>query len=219
MRRIEMKRYGALILTMILATATFASTAQEASKSKAKNDKANNSPAQAKTPAPPAAAAGSEDPKYVIGAEDMLDINIWKEPEVSRTVQVRPDGKISLPLLNDVQAVGLKPTELAAQITEKLKKYLTDPQVTVIVTAINSRRVYISGEVNRGGAYPLLPNMTVLQALAGAGGFSQFANQKNIYVMRVEEGKQVKLPFNYRKVVKGEQPDIILKPGDTIVVP
>jgi polysaccharide biosynthesis/export protein len=118
-----------------------------------------------------------------------------------------------------VQAAGLKPTELAAQLTEKFKKFLTDPQVTVIVVTINSRRIYITGEVNRGGAYPMLPNMTVLQALAGAGGFTQFAKMKSIYVMRTEDGKQVKLPFDYKKVVKAEQPDIFLKPGDTIVVP
>jgi polysaccharide export outer membrane protein len=215
----EMKRSGVLILAMILATAALASGAQESAKTKGKNDRASNAPAQAAPTAAPTPAAGSEDPNFVIGAEDVLDVNVWKEPEVSRTVPVRPDGKISLALLNDVQAAGLKPTELAAQITEKLKKFLTDPQVTVIVVTINSRRIYITGEVNRGGAYPMLPTMTVLQALAGAGGFSQFAKQKNIYVLRMEDGKQTKLPFNYRKVIKGEQADIILKPGDTIVVP
>lgn len=215
-----MKRSCVLILTMILA-ATFASAAQEASKPKPKDDPAKNAPAKTNPPIPPTPAAGADDPNYVIGAEDVLDINVWKEPDVSRTVPVRPDGKISLPLLNDVQAAGLKPTELAAQLTEKLKKFLTDPQVTVIVTTINSRRIYITGEVNRGGAYPMLPNMTVLQALAGAGGFTQFAKLKNIYVLRIEDGKQVKLPFNYRDVVKGNRAEqnIILKPGDTIVVP
>ncbi len=165
--------------------------------------------------------AGTTDPEYVIGAEDVLNISVWKEPEVTRTVPVRPDGKISLPLINDIQAAGLTPAQLTGLITEKLNKYFTDPQVTVIVTAINSRRIYILGEVNRSGAYPLLPKMTVLQALSGAGGFSQFANLKGIYVLREENGKQIKFPFNYKEVVKGNRPEqnILLKPGDTIVVP
>ncbi len=165
--------------------------------------------------------AATTDPGYVIGAEDVLNISVWKEPEVTRTVPVRPDGKISLPLINDIQAAGLTPAQLTALIMEKLNKYFTDPQVTVIVTAINSRRIYILGEVNRSGTYQLLPNMTVLQALSGAGGFSQFANLKGIYVLREENGKQIKFPFNYKEVIKGNRPEqnILLKPGDTIVVP
>jgi polysaccharide biosynthesis/export protein len=161
------------------------------------------------------------DPAYVIGPQDELNISVWKEPEVTRTVPVRPDGKISLPLINDVQAAGLTPLQLSKAITEKLTKYFTDPQVTVIVTAINSRRIFILGEVGRAGTYPLLPDMTVLQALSGAGGFSQFANLKGIYVLRNENGKQVKYPFNYKEVIKGSRPEqnIVLKPGDTVVVP
>jgi polysaccharide export outer membrane protein len=126
-----------------------------------------------------------------------------------------------LPLLNDVQAAGLTPSQLAAQLTESLKKFVANPQVTVIVTTINSQRVYIMGEVIRAGAYPLLPGMTVLQGLSSAGGFTQFANLKKIYVLRQENGKQVKLPFNYKEVVGGKNPDqnITLKAGDTIVVP
>jgi len=165
--------------------------------------------------------AATTDPGYVIGAEDVLNISVWKEPEVTRTVPVRPDGKISLPLINDIQAAGLTPAQLTGLIMEKLNKYFTDPQVTVIVTAINSRRIYILGEVNRSGTYQLLPNMTVLQALSGAGGFSQFANLKGIYVLREENGKQIKFPFNYKEVIKGNRPEqnILLKPGDTIVIP
>src|SRR5271155_5091454 len=101
--------------------------------------------------------APAPDPNYVIGAQDVLDVSVWKEPELTRSVPVRPDGKISMPLLNDVQAAGLTPSQLAAQITQSLKKFLADPQVTVIVSTINSQRVYIMGEVNRPGAYPLLP--------------------------------------------------------------
>jgi len=169
----------------------------------------------------PAKKAATEDPNYVIGAQDMLDIDVWKEAELTRTVQVRPDGKISLPLLNDIQAAGLTPTQLAGQITTSLKKFVTDPQVTVIVTQINSQRVYIMGEVTRAGAYPLLPGMTVLQALSSAGGFTQFANLKKIYVLREENGKQTRLPFNYKQVINGKDTDqnIEVKAGDTIVVP
>ena len=169
----------------------------------------------------PAQNATATDPHYVIGPQDVLDISVWKEPEVSRIVPVRPDGKISLPLLNDVQAAGLTPGALAAQITDSLKKFVTNPQVTVIVTTINSQRVYLLGEVARPGAFPMIPGMTVLQAISSGGGFTQFARTKNIYVLRNENGKQVKYPFNYKEVINGKRPeqDIALKAGDTVVVP
>jgi polysaccharide biosynthesis/export protein len=175
------------------------------------------------TPAPapgqqPAAAA-TADASYRIGPQDVLRIDVWKETEISRAVPVRPDGKISLPLLNDVQAAGLTAMELANVISEGLKKFITSPQVTVTVTEINSRRVYVTGEVTRPGAFPLLPNMTALQALTSAGGFTQFANPKKIYVLRTENGKQVKHPFNYKDVLNGKAEDIPLVPGDTLVVP
>lgn len=176
---------------------------------------------QESTPAVTAKAPATSDPNYVIGAEDVLDIDVWKETELTRSVPVRPDGKISLPLLNDVQAAGLTPPQLSKQITTELKKFITDPQVTVIVIQINSQRVYILGEMTRPGAYPLLPGMTVLQALSSAGGFTPFANMKKIYVLRNEAGKQEKFPFNYKDVVKGKnaEQDIVLKAGDQIVVP
>jgi len=172
-------------------------------------------------PAKTAPPVTSVDPDYKIGPQDVLRIDVWKEPDISRTIPVRPDGKISLPLLNDVQAAGMTAMQLAGSLRESLSKYLTNPQVTVTVTEINSRRVYITGEVTRAGAIPLLPNMTVLQALSSAGGFTQFAKPKNIYVLRTEDGKQVKHPFNYKEVVKGNLPEqnILLQPGDVIVVP
>jgi len=168
-----------------------------------------------------AAKAANENPNYIIGPSDDLDINVWKEPDISRKVPVRPDGKISLPLINDIQAAGLTPMQLKAQISEKLKKFLTDPQVTVIVMNINSQRVYIMGETNRPGAYPLLPNMTILQALTSAGGFSQFANTSKIQLLRTEDGKQKTYFFNYKEVVQGKNTDqnLVLKPGDSIVIP
>lgn len=157
---------------------------------------------------------------YIIGADDTLHISVWKEPDLTESLPVRPDGKISMPLLNDVQAAGLTPLQLKDSITEKLKKYIADPRVTVVVTGMNSRKIFVTGEVVHSGPMTLLPNMTMLQALAGAG-FNQFANLKAIYLLRNQNGKQVKLPFNYKEVVKGEHPEqnIPLKPGDTIVVP
>ncbi|HZP64094.1 MAG TPA: polysaccharide biosynthesis/export family protein [Terriglobales bacterium] len=179
---------------------------------------------EGKAPAPAAAntnePASIAAPDYVIGAEDILHISVWKEPDMTNTLPVRPDGKISMPLLNDVQAAGLTPMQLATALTEKLKKYISDPRVTVVVTAINSQRIYITGEALHAGAVPLLPNMTVLQALASAG-FTQFANTKGIYVLRVTNGKQEKIGVNYKQLVKGDAMDknILLKPGDTIVIP
>ena len=177
-----------------------------------------SSPAGDSQPGPTQATA---DPSYVIGPEDILDISVWKEPDVSRVVPVRPDGRISLPLIHDVEAAGMSPQQLGASVAEKLRKYLNDPQVTVIVTAINSQRVFVVGEVLRAGAFPLLPGMTVLQALSSAGGFTTFADVKKIRVVRSRNGKQVELPFNYRDVLKGDKPDqnIKLEPGDTIIVP
>jgi len=178
--------------------------------------------ASAAAPAPAQAApAATTDTSYRIGPQDVLRIDVWKEAEISRSVPVRPDGKISLPLLNDVQAAGLTAMELANVITEGLKKFINSPQVTVSVSEINSRRIYVNGEVTRPGAFPLLPNMTALQALTSAGGFTQFAKLTKIYILRTEDGKQVKHPFNYKEVVKGNRPEdnILLQPGDTIVVP
>jgi polysaccharide export outer membrane protein len=172
----------------------------------------------AETSAPPVKA---NDTEYKIGAQDLLRIDVWKEEQLTRTVPVRPDGKVTLPLMNDIQAEGLTPMQLAAVVSEGLKKYINNPQVTVTITEINSRRIYVTGEVARAGAFPLLPNMTVLQALSSSGGFTPFARIKNIYVLRVDNGKQVKHPFNYKEVVKGNNPEqnILLESGDVIVVP
>jgi len=171
----------------------------------------------AKASAPQAPA----DADYKIGPQDLLRVDVWKEPDISRTIPVRPDGKISLPLLNDVQAAGLTSMQLAGVIREGLTKYITSPQVTVTVTEINSRRVYCTGEVLKPGALSLLPNMTALQAISSCGGFTQFAKVKGIYILRVEGGKQIQHPFNYKDVVKGKKPEdnILLQPGDVIVVP
>jgi polysaccharide export outer membrane protein len=178
---------------------------------------ANNKPATAVAQAGiPTSVAGSS---YVIGPEDVLMVSVWKEPDLTSTLPVRPDGSISLPLLNDVQAAGLTPMQLAAAITEKLKKYVGDPRVTVVVKEINSKKIYVTGEVQHTGALQMQPGMTVLQALADAG-FTQFANTKRIYILRTENGAEQKIPVNYKQLVKGRAgQDVALKPGDTIVVP
>ena len=206
-----MKRLYALAIVSVLAAVPTLAQQNGASQT-SQPDSQSASPAQ---------QSATSDPNYVIGPQDVIDVNVWKEPDISRTVPVRPDGKISLPLLNDVQAAGMTPAQLGTQITASLKKYVTNPQVTIIVTAINSQRIYVLGEVTRPGAFPLLPGTTVLRGLSSAGGFTQFARMKGIYVLRLENGKQVKYPFNYKDVVGGKHPeqDILLKAGDTIVVP
>src|ERR1700740_2774195 len=179
---------------------------------------ADSSSSSATSPAktPPRIDAG-----YKIGPQDVLRIDVWKEPDLKRQVAVRPDGKISLPLLDDVQAAGLTPLELRNFLREGLKEYITDPQVTITVSEINSRRIFVTGEVTRSGTFALLPNMTVLQALSSCGGFTQFANTKKIYLLRMEGAKQVKIPVNYKELIKGRKPEIniLLQDGDTIVVP
>jgi polysaccharide export outer membrane protein len=208
--------FAALILIGSLALAQDAPAPPAASPASGKTA-ADTTVADKATPAPSTSPAG---PTYVIGPEDVLHIAVWKEADLTATLPVRPDGKISLPLLDDVQAAGLTPKQLAESVTEKLKKYIADPHVTVVVTSINSKRIFLVGEVMHPGATSMLPNMTVLQALSSAG-LSQFANTKRIYVLRTENGKQRKLPVNYRQLVKGEQieQNYLLQPGDTIVVP
>ena len=208
-----MKRSQNFAIMLLAGTLVAGAWAQASPKAAEDGKAAPDKPTQSE----PVSVVG---PDYVIGAEDMLHISVWKEPDLTETLPVRPDGKISLPLLNDVMASGLTPTQLADSITTKLKKYIADPRVTVVVTAMNSQKIYVLGEVLHPGTSPLQPNMTVLQALASAG-FTQFANLKTIYLLRTENGRQGKLPFNYKEVVKGNHPEqnIMLKPGDTIVVP
>jgi polysaccharide biosynthesis/export protein len=208
-------------ILMILAGCLTVSMAQASSeKSTAKAKKEGTKPTQVhEVPAVPLVAA--DDPTYKIGAEDILKIDVWREDQLTRTVPVRPDGKITLPLLNDVRASGLTPMELAGSIRDELKNYVNNPQVTVSVMEINSRRIYVTGEVAKSGAFGMTPHMTALQAISSTGGFTQFAKPKNIYIRRKEHGQEVKLPFNYREAVKGRNPEqnIELQPGDVIVVP
>jgi len=183
-------------------------------------DVAKAQPSTADTP--PQRVAGVRPESYVIGAEDQLSINVWKEPEMSKTIPVRPDGMISLPLLGDIKAAGYTPLQLQDQITTQLKKLISDPQVTVIVTEVHSLTFNVVGEVEKPGYYPLTRRMTVLDAIALSGGFKDFAKTKKIYVLRTAaDGKQERLPFNYKDVIKGKnaQQNIELQPRDTVVVP
>ncbi len=163
------------------------------------------------------------DNSYVIGNDDILTISVWKEPDVSqRAIPVRSDGKISLPLVGEVQAAGRTPLNLEQDIAARLKSYIADAEVTVMVQQINSQKYNILGMVARPGSYPLLNSQTVLDAIAIAGGFRDFAKQKSIYILRQNpDGTQSRLPFNYKNVVKGQDSaqNVKLQPRDTIVVP
>jgi len=187
---------------------------------------ANTEPAKAEQPPSPdttPARVPSVPPEnYVIGSEDVLTVNVWREQEVSRTVQVRPDGMITLPLVGEIKALGLTPLQLQDQVTNSLKKFMADPQVTVMVTEVRSLTFNIVGQVGRPGFYPLTRSYTVLDAIAMAGGMRDFAKEKKIYVLRTQaDGKQVRLKFNYKQVIKGKHPEqnIVLQPRDTLVVP
>jgi polysaccharide export outer membrane protein len=157
---------------------------------------------------------------YIIGPDDSLQIMVWKEPNLSTTLPVRPDGKITLLLIGDIPAAGLTPLQLAADITTRLKQFLTDPVVDVTVLAVNSKHVFLIGEIMHVGPLAITPGMTILQAIATAGGLTPYANKKHIYILRGEPGHQQKIPFDYtRAVKKGDMQGVALTPDDTIVVP
>jgi polysaccharide export outer membrane protein len=157
--------------------------------------------------------------RYVIGPEDILQVTVWKEPTLSGTLPVRPDGMISLVLVGDLPAAGMTPMALGADISQRLKKYIQDPVVTVVVTGVNSQRIFLVGEVGHVGPLMLTPGMTALQAIVASGGLSPFANSKRIYILRGTGVKQQKMPFNYKQALKGDNQGVTLLPGDTIVVP
>jgi len=162
------------------------------------------------------------DDSYVIGANDVLAVNVWKEPDVTRSVPVRSDGKISLPLAGELQAAGQTPRQLEQEITKRLQSYISDPEVTVIVTESKSQKINVLGMVARQGTYLLTGSATVLDAISMAGGFKDFAKKKSIYVLRPNaDGTQKRIPFNYKEVIKGTNPEqnVKLLAGDTVVVP
>jgi polysaccharide export outer membrane protein len=178
--------------------------------------------ANAPTVAAENSGAKAHDNSFIIGNDDVLAISVWKEPDVSRSIPVRSDGKISLPLAGEIQAAGQTPANLEHEIAARLKNYISEPEVTVIVQQINSQKFNVLGMVNKPGSYVLAGSTTVLDAIALSGGFRDFAKQKNIYILRQNaDGTQNRIPFNYKEVVKGTSPaqNVRLQPRDTIVVP
>ena len=166
-------------------------------------------------------AAPSDPPSgYTIGAEDILDVTVWNNTGISRTVPVRPDGKISLPLVDDVQAAGLTPRQLKADLTRRLGKYIASPEVSVVVREIHSLKVAVIGEVRKPGRFDLKSRTSVLDAIALAGGFNAFARRSKMTIVRVEGSTVTRIPCDYDKVVSGGRLDaFFLRPGDTLIVP
>lgn len=187
------------------------------------------SPAQAtgqNAAAPDAQAMGASDKahdeKYVIGNDDVLNISVWKEPDLTKAVPVRSDGKISLPLVGELQATGKTPLQLEQDITEKLKSFITAPEVNVIVQQVNSRKFNVMGEVAKPGSYSLTASTTIMDAIAIAGGFRDFAKKTGVYILRKgADGKESRINFNYKSFIKGKNSDqnVRIEPNDTIIVP
>ncbi|MGH9704762.1 MAG: polysaccharide biosynthesis/export family protein [Candidatus Acidiferrales bacterium] len=219
-RRIE-------FLMMVVAVGIFAGASQPAwaqsakSKPVAQNYKgASPMPDDWRSAATTAAQAINPN-EYTVGEADILEMSVWKEPELTQRVVVRPDGKVALPLVNEMKVAGMTPFQIQQLLTDKLKAYLVAPQVTITVAEIHSKTVYVTGEVNRAGEYPLLTPITVLQLIARAGGLTAYANKKAIFVMRNVDGHQVRYSFDYSSVIHGKNSDqnIELRTGDTVVVP
>lgn len=215
-------RYPALAgmaLALASPSQNAAMQSQVAKSSSASSPPASHSRAAAKADNPSNASVGDV---YVIGRGDLLSVSVWKDVELSRTMPVRPDGRISLPLIGEIQAAGLTTPQLQQAILLRLNSYMSNPQVNVIVQEIRSRSFNVVGKVNKPGAFELTTPKTVLDAIAQAGGFQDFARVTKVYVLRhTTDGHTTTLPFNYRKVIKGKALDqnVVLQPGDTIVVP
>ncbi len=176
----------------------------------------NSGPAAGESVAPP--VTGS----YIVGEADVLRINVWKQPEISLvSVVVRPDGMVSVPLVGEVKVSGMTPVQIEATLVEDLKQYVNEPRVTVSVAEIGSKNVYVTGEVQHPGSYPLVGPLDVLQVIAKAGGVTPYAHRGRVFILRSENGTKQKLPVNYGRIFKGKNPEqnIRLQPGDTVVVP
>jgi polysaccharide biosynthesis/export protein len=207
--RVAVLAAGTLLVCAVLSSSLVAQTAAPSAKTASPGHDAD------------ASAAKPHDDSFVIGNDDVLAINVWKEPDISRSIPVRSDGKISLPLVGEVQAAGLTPLKLEKDIASKLKNYISEPEVTVMVQQVNSQKFNILGQVVRPGSYVIANSPTVLDAIALAGGFRDFAKQKSIYVLRQGGSGESRIPFNYKDVSQGKNmsQNIRLQPGDTIIVP
>ena len=221
--RFRSKSIANALVTAVALLAAAAPCAAQSKKSKTAAAKENAPVVPTKTaaPAPAPAAPVVVPPEYVIGSDDQLKVDFWRDKELSSDVTVRPDGKISLPLLNEIQAAGVTPAQLRDRIVEAAKSYVEDPVVTVEVKAINSRKVFITGEVNKKGAYPITGSMNVLQLISIAGGLGDYAKSEKIIIYRNEGGKQTSFRFNYKEVLnqRNLSQNIELKPGDIVAVP
>ena len=220
-----MKRsiFAAALLAALWAGSPFAG-AQEKPRGQEEKKAAQNSSAaksEGSTGGAAAQADAQSDPEvYRIGVEDELQISVWHEPELTMPVVVRPDGKITMPLINDVAVVGLRTEELQTVLMEKFKPFVNEPQVTVIARNIRSRKVYLVGQVIRPGSYPLIGRKTVVELIAEAGGMGPFAKASSVYILRNRQGHSQKIPVNYPKAIKGRDEDnVLLFPGDMVVVP
>jgi len=213
-----------LLLTFLIGVLGYIVVAQETTTTPppASNTKAAPTTSDTKPmPSTSVAATGIRPDAYIIGAEDVLSVYVWKEPDMSKSVPVRPDGMISLPLIGEVKAAGYTPVQLQGVLADAMKKYVSDPQVTVVIEKVASLNFNIVGEVNKPGYYPLTRRLTVLDAIALAGGFKDFAKTKKVYILRTSaNGAEQRIPFNYNEVIKGKnsQQNIDLQPRDTIVV-
>ena len=205
----------AIVLLVLFGVAGFAFARVQAG-GQSGTSKADESTAES------GASSKAHDASFVIGNDDVLAISVWKEPELTKSVPVRSDGRISLPLVGEIQATGRTPLQLETEITEKLKSFITTPEVTVIVEKVNSRKYNVLGEVTKPGSYPLTTSTTVMDAIAAAGGFRDFAKKSGVYVLRKSaDGHEERLKFNYKEFVKGKDSgqNVKLEPNDTIIVP
>ena len=212
----SLKKLAILIGCLIGLMGTLASAQQQTAAAVRTGDNTADTNSAAKSKLPDV-----KPDEYSVGESDVIRVNVWKEPEVSQTVVVRTDGSISMPLINEVKVAGMTPLTIQQVIAEKLKAFLTNPQVTVTVMEIHSKHAFITGEVARPGGYPLNTETTVLQLIAQAGGFTPFAKKGDIVVLRSIDGKQQRMKFKYKEVISGKKTDqnISLRPGDTVVVP
>ena len=201
------KRISRVVMILVIISAILPMTAYSETEKEAMSKKQAD------------AEVAADSNQYVIGPEDLLYIHVWKEVDLSRTVPVRMDGKISLPLIDEVSAAGLTPLQLKENLIKKFKEFVDIPNVSVIVMEANSFRVYVSGEVKNPGVLRLRSESSILQIIPMAGDFNDWANENKIIVIRKEDGQEKRYKVNYKNIVKGEDPNFILKSGDTIIVP
>lgn len=214
------RRAFQIALSLVIVCGSVRAQSFSAGQSETASDKSTAATADA--PADVVASSKAHDATYIIGNNDHLAISVWKEPELTKSIPVRSDGKISLPLVGEIQATGRTPLQLEQQIETKLKDFITTPEVTVIVEQVNSKKFNILGEISKPGSYSLAVAPTIMDAIAVAGGFKDFAKKTGVYILRKgANGSESRISFNYKDFIKGKNPDqnVKLEPNDTIIVP